>query len=141
LRERSDLAAMARRIVHEERPGRAPQISAQAMALLGRHRWPGNLRELANVLRVAVAMAGDEGAITEVHLGSDFLEALQHAPAADEAAASPRLVAPTRTMKDAGLDAIRAALDAADGNISVAARRIGISRNTIYRKLFWHENR
>jgi len=141
LRERSDLSAMARRIVHEERPGGAPQICAQVMALLGRHRWPGNLRELANVLRVAVAMAGDEGAITEAHLGSDFLEALQRTPAADEAAASPRLAAPTRTMKDAGLDAIRAALEAADGNISVAARRIGISRNTIYRKLFWHENR
>ncbi|WP_231497794.1 helix-turn-helix domain-containing protein [Methylibium sp. T29-B] len=34
---------------------------------------------------------------------------------------------------------IRHAVDAADGNISVASKRLGISRNTIYRKLRWRE--
>ena len=42
-----------------------------------------------------------------------------------------------RALVDIELRAIQAALDAAGGNISIAARRLGISRNTIYRKLRW----
>jgi sigma-54 dependent transcriptional regulator, acetoin dehydrogenase operon transcriptional activator AcoR len=46
-------------------------------------------------------------------------------------------VAAERTLGEAGIEMIRAALEAADGNISVASKRLGISRNTIYRKLRW----
>jgi sigma-54 dependent transcriptional regulator, acetoin dehydrogenase operon transcriptional activator AcoR len=42
-----------------------------------------------------------------------------------------------RTLGEAEIDLIRAAVDAAQGNISVASKRLGISRNTIYRKLRW----
>ena len=44
-----------------------------------------------------------------------------------------------RTLGEAGIDMIRSALAAADGNISVASKRLGISRNTIYRKLRWNK--
>ena len=37
------------------------------------------------------------------------------------------------------IEMIRQAVDAADGNISVASKRLGISRNTIYRKLRWKQ--
>jgi transcriptional regulator of acetoin/glycerol metabolism len=48
-------------------------------------------------------------------------------------------VQPQRTLEQGEIEMIRAALDAADGNISVAAKRLGISRNTIYRKMRWNQ--
>jgi len=70
-----------------------------------------------------------------------------HAPAA-VAAATPATAAPAvpppeapaaapRTLGEAEIEMIKAALAAADGNISEASKRLGISRNTIYRKLRW----
>jgi len=58
-------------------------------------------------------------------------------PAAPASAGAPPVDEPPRTLGQAELDMIRAALQAADGNISVASKRLGISRNTIYRKLRW----
>jgi sigma-54 dependent transcriptional regulator, acetoin dehydrogenase operon transcriptional activator AcoR len=46
-----------------------------------------------------------------------------------------------RTLGEAEIDMIRKAVDAANGNISEASKRLGISRNTIYRKLRWNERR
>ena len=45
----------------------------------------------------------------------------------------------SRTLGEAEIDMIRKAVDAANGNISEASKRLGISRNTIYRKLRWNE--
>ncbi len=148
LRERSDLAALAQRMLQAECPQGAPQIDPAVMALLRRSAWPGNLRQLANVLRIAAALAAGEGRITEAHLPDDLLDEVKHAEAA---AATPPAAAPlaaalaqtptTRTMKDAERETIRAAVEAANGNISVASRRLGICRNTIYRKLIWNADR
>jgi transcriptional regulator of acetoin/glycerol metabolism len=43
-----------------------------------------------------------------------------------------------RSLEDIEIDSIRRAVDAAGGNISEAAKTLGISRNTIYRKLRWN---
>jgi transcriptional regulator of acetoin/glycerol metabolism len=45
---------------------------------------------------------------------------------------------PQRSLGEMEFDAIRHAVDAAQGNISEASKRLGISRNTIYRKLRWN---
>ena len=156
LRERSDLGVVARRILLAECPHATPQISPAVMALFERYAWPGNIRQLANVLRTAAVMAAGEAQITEQHLSDDFLEDVQRGPAPMPAAAAPMpiampaeaVVAPpvaetehssasARTLGEAEIEMIRAALAAAQGNISVASRRLGISRNTIYRKLRW----
>lgn len=57
-------------------------------------------------------------------------------------AASPEAVAPQDegSLREIEIRTIQAALDAVGGNVSVAARRLGISRNTIYRRLRWHGN-
>jgi transcriptional regulator of acetoin/glycerol metabolism len=44
-----------------------------------------------------------------------------------------------RSLEDIELMSIRTAVEAAGGNISVAAKQLGISRNTIYRKLRWNK--
>ena len=56
------------------------------------------------------------------------------APAAGEA---PAPAAASRTLGESEIALIQAAVDAAGGNISVASKALGISRNTIYRKLRW----
>ena len=64
-------------------------------------------------------------------------------PAADDQAAqiAPDRPAEPRSLEEVEIDAIRSALDAAGGNISEAAKRLGVSRNTIYRKLRWNRSR
>ena len=58
-------------------------------------------------------------------------------PAPAEPAAELPAAAGPRTLGEAEIDLIRAAVDAAQGNISLASKQLGISRNTIYRKLRW----
>ncbi|NRF70997.1 sigma-54-dependent Fis family transcriptional regulator [Aquincola sp. S2] len=160
LRERSDLQAVAQRILRAECPQDPPRISPAVMALFERCAWPGNIRQLANVLRTAAVMAAGEPQIDEQHLSDDFLEDMRRVPAMTaraaariaeatpetaapmviETAAAPPAPAPAeaaRTLGEAEIEMIRRALEAANGNISVASKRLGISRNTIYRKLRW----
>ncbi|WP_370284052.1 sigma-54-dependent Fis family transcriptional regulator [Ramlibacter sp. WS9] len=170
LRERSDLGVVARRILLAECPQGTPAISPHVMALFERYGWPGNIRQLANVLRTAAVMAAGEPQITEHHLSDDFLEDVQRsrpavpqaacgvalasmdqaqaepvrgasAPVVPDPAVQAPIAAPVSaaalTLGEAEIEMIRGVLAAADGNISVASKRLGISRNTIYRKLRW----
>jgi sigma-54 dependent transcriptional regulator, acetoin dehydrogenase operon transcriptional activator AcoR len=159
LRERSDLAALAECIVEREAQ-HTLALSPDVAALLARCPWPGNVRQLFNVLRTACVMAAGERIIRREHLPDDFLDeasaldttmavapplrkeqSVATAPAVVAPAPSPAESAPGRSLGDIEIDAIRHALDAAGGNISEAAKRLGISRNTIYRKLRWNDAR
>lgn len=60
LRERTDFDALVRQFVREAAPERPIYVCPDALALLRRHRWPGNLRELRNQLRLILALIGDE---------------------------------------------------------------------------------
>jgi transcriptional regulator of acetoin/glycerol metabolism len=168
LRDRSDLGVVARRILLAESPAGAPAISASVMALFQRYAWPGNIRQLANVLRTAAVMASNEAEITEEHLSDDFHEDVNRLPPASPAvmaagapvptptvaspearatqpgpdwfppnAPAPAPAAAPRTLEESEIALIQAAVDAANGNISEASKKLGISRNTIYRKLRW----
>jgi transcriptional regulator of acetoin/glycerol metabolism len=163
LRERTDLCAVARRILLSECVRPTPHISPSVMALFNRYAWPGNIRQLANVLRTAAVMAAGEPRIDERHLSDDFLEDAQRMQDVADRTASVadahELAAPAsmktsvavdapvvpealpveslRTLGEAEIEMIRGALAAARGNISAASKRLGISRNTIYRKLVW----
>ena len=134
LRARSDLATLAQRLLAQLQPARAHQLSAQALAALGRHRWPGNLRELKTVLRTAVALAGEVETIGLDHL-PDALGAGGNAEAA--APTPPTPLRPGASLQALELEAMRRAVDAAGGNFSAGARALGISRSTLYRKLRW----
>ncbi|MGE5114956.1 MAG: sigma-54-dependent Fis family transcriptional regulator, partial [Betaproteobacteria bacterium] len=139
LRERSDLEILVRSILDAQGEGAVPRPGADVMARLLAYRWPGNLRQLANVLRSAALMAGGERQITLVHLSDDFLEE-SAACAAPPSAPMPRAAStePVGRLEDAELALIRAALDAEGGNVSAASKRLGIARNTIYRRLRWN---
>jgi sigma-54 dependent transcriptional regulator, acetoin dehydrogenase operon transcriptional activator AcoR len=149
LRERSDLPLLVQRILDDTDSKPAPQVSAALMKRFAAYRWPGNVRQLTNVLQTAAVMASGERYITCEHLSDDFLEdtrecaeeAVVATPAAHAATpvasaeAAPEAAA--RTLEQAEIDMIQQALEAEGGNISAASKRLGIARNTIYRRLRW----
>ena len=161
LRERTDLPVVARRILAAECPQDTPRIGEAVMAMFRGYNWPGNIRQLANVLRTAAVMAAGEPQITEAHLSDDFVEDAREArrtappavvapivPAAALAPAEsvmpavpPEPVAASTacTLEEAEIEMIRRVLAEVKGNISEASKRLNISRNTIYRKLRWNQ--
>lgn len=130
LRERGDLSALVATMLRELAPGRDMLLAPEVAAAFSRFRWPGNLRQLCNVLRTACALMGDDECLIDwSHLPDDVAEELIGQPL-------PRGVQDSDT--DLRLQAgrcVQQAVRASNGNMSEAARRLGISRNTLYRKL------
>ncbi len=130
LRERAgDVALLTGHFLERiarERGRKPPRLEREVLELLERYAWPGNVRQLENVLQRLSLLAG-ERAITREVLESD--EGLRQVflPRAQ--------VAPLFSLEQTEKDEIRKALEAAAGNRDRAARLLGISRATIYRKI------
>jgi transcriptional regulator of acetoin/glycerol metabolism len=139
LRERSDIRQLIARIAAGEVCERGPvRFSEGALQAIERYDWPGNIRQLFNVIRVAIALLDDgENLICECHLPEELFEAplpptcIGNAP---QWAAAP-LENPAGSLEEIGRQVAQRALETANGNVSAAARQLGISRNTLYRKL------
>ena len=85
LRERTDLPRIVRRLLdgssHHPAPARIT-VAPQTMAFLEAYAWPGNIRQLQNVLEVALALLDeDETSILPVHLPEELLQVAGDAPA------------------------------------------------------------
>jgi transcriptional regulator of acetoin/glycerol metabolism len=137
LSARSDLALLARTLLQqladERGQGRAPFVSEAAMALLAAAPWPGNVRQLKMALHHALVMAGDARTLEPHHLPQ-----IPRAPTGDPVSVSTVAPAVRPRLVDTQVEAIRRALAAADGNVSAAARSLGIARSTVYRILRRH---
>ncbi|MGO4479911.1 sigma-54-dependent Fis family transcriptional regulator [Massilia sp. 2TAF26] len=134
LRERGDLDALVATMLAGGT--RRRRVAGEVLHLFRRHAWPGNLRQLASLLRTAALMAGGEDEIGLHHLPDDFLDEAAEARAAVNAPApAPARTGAASRLDELELSAILRTLDAHGGNVSAAARALGISRNTIYRKL------
>jgi transcriptional regulator of acetoin/glycerol metabolism len=134
LRERQDLDALVARLLAEISPERSRALAPDLARLMARYAWPGNLRQLSNALRTACALMDDaETWIAWQHLPDDLAEDLRAvaatAPAPDEAAPA------AGTLKDLAAQRLDQVLAQSRGNLSEAARQLGISRNTLYRRL------
>ena len=129
LRERTDIPALVHSIWNQHRePQQTAGFEPQVLALFERHPWPGNLRQLSNVIQVALALA-DGKLISTEHLPEDFF--------ADMDASRNETVAVTAIASRAVLGScdLNALLQANGGNISQLAKRLGVSRNTVYKRL------
>ncbi len=147
LRERTDIRCIVMKLIDEEATDRAPgsvQVGDDVMHFIDSYPWPGNIRQLQNVLRVALALLDDdEDEIRPHHLPEEIFSSdvsvhdKRSAPAAPLPAPAEPAAAPRRgrKLKEFQADVIQRALDEVDGNVSAAARQLGISRNTLYRKL------
>jgi transcriptional regulator of acetoin/glycerol metabolism len=134
LRERSDFQALTERILSDLNPGRYIYLTADVLAQLSRHPWPGNIRQYSSVLRTASAMLDpEENYIDWKHLPDDLVEEL--AAMRQPVPQTANYIQPPQNLKELSRSAIQQALESSRGNISAAARRLGISRQTLYRKL------
>jgi transcriptional regulator of acetoin/glycerol metabolism len=133
LRERTDFQALTERLLCGLSPEREVHLDAQLLDHMSHYQWPGNLRQLASVLRTACAMLNDdESSIDMRHLPDDLSQDLLAPQQRTHAAQDTR---EPHNLKELSRYAVKQALEASRGNISLAARTLGISRQTLYRKL------
>ncbi|NOT09227.1 MAG: sigma-54-dependent Fis family transcriptional regulator [Gemmatimonadales bacterium] len=130
LRERrEDILPLAQYFLkrHAERYGKARSgISNEAAQQLRAYDWPGNVRELDHAVERAVLLARLDQ--LEAH---DFaLTGLAARPGGSETSAM--------NLEDLEREAIRQALARHDGNVSLAAKALGLSRSALYRRLQRH---
>ena len=130
LRERiEDLPLLTRYLVQKisTRLNRnTPRIDDCFSIKIQSHDWPGNIRELENVLERAIIRTGADGILTP-----DLLELQRHEPLPVAGATTT----PIKSLREAEKDIISGALSFYQGNIQKAAAKLGIGRNTLYRKM------
>lgn len=125
LRERlSDIPLLVEAMLSKlsrESHAAAPAVTQEAMDILCSYSWPGNVRQLHNVLESSLIRAGGS-AITRTELPAHMLD---------------QPVKPTGggSLKQAEIEIIEDALRRHNGNISQAARELGITRKTLYKKI------
>jgi len=104
-------------------------LSDAVAACLCAYDWPGNVRELRNVMEAAVLIS--EGAPLDVSmLPSELQQAVPPAAAPPDA-----LTASPVRLDQAQAVFIRQAITAANGNLTRAARQLGIAKSTLYAKI------
>ena len=130
LRERlEDIPALSEAILEELRSQH--ELDRDALALLAQHAWPGNIRELRNVLERAALLSDDlmlNASDLRAAIGT-FSPVQRGAVAAVEG----ETFAAARERFDRQV--IAGALKASNGNVVEAAKRLGLGRSTLYKKM------
>jgi transcriptional regulator with PAS, ATPase and Fis domain len=122
LRERSeDLPLLIESLLRRLAPGAAPRVDDDAMKLLRLYPFPGNIRELRNIMERA-RLFTDDGVIRAQDLPAE-VRAQQSSPAA------------IRTAGRNDLESLAHALQAFDGSRIELAKHLGLSERTLYRRL------
>ncbi len=114
LRRRADRRALLLRVLFEESQGRAVFAPA-ALDLLDAYAWPGNFRELRNAVKVAIVLSADD-IVRPEHLPPAIATGVASAPGDERGA-------------------LLASIEHHRWNLSAVARRLGISRRTLYRRM------
>jgi transcriptional regulator of acetoin/glycerol metabolism len=149
LAERIDKLPLIHHLLETECEGTdTPELTPEAQRALLGYAWPGNIRQLRHVLKMAIALC-DGHPIECAHLPPEVLQASQPPASAAAAPAAPsRIAAPEvpHLAEDADISSLNAIqlneretvlamLDEHRWNVSNVAKALGISRNTLYRKM------
>lgn len=144
LRERADKESLIRRVLAAEAGNSRPAaIERPALDLLLGYPWPGNIRELRNVIRTALVLC-EGGVLRTIDLPREVREPAR--AGGSEAAAGPATVRSTEgnaaeadplanPLEAAERVALLRVLDECHGNMTRVASRLGMSRSTLYRRI------
>jgi transcriptional regulator of acetoin/glycerol metabolism len=145
LRERADIGALIQHLLDSESDD-APPLSAEARQALLNYAWPGNIRQLRHVLQMAIALC-DGPEIRCAHLPPEIMQGSGASVTVARATEAPAAMNDMLALPDdcdvSTLNAIQikeretvlAMLDEHRWNVSNVAKTLGISRNTLYRKM------
>ncbi len=143
LRDREDKRQLIDAILREE-AGRQVEPTEEVMSVLMQYAWPGNLRQMRHVLRTMAVLA-DGDVIGLQHLRGPLTQSGQSCNPSDERlAGSSEPIAsgedhePVNPLQESERITLIQLLEDHRWNISDVARTLGVSRNTLYRKLHRH---
>lgn len=128
LRERGDKCELLEHLLAEEARGQSVRLQPAAGEALLAFAWPGNVRQLRNVLRTLVAL-NEDGLISLADLPAEIRQG---------GASQPASVIPDLPLDAAERSALLEALEGQRWHMTRTAEQLGISRNTLYRKLRKH---
>jgi len=131
LQQRTDKAFLIEKILRQESSGRTVTLSAEVQRLFEQCAWPGNIRELRNVLQFAVAVCDGE-VIGLDDLPDHFLNSKSVTHTHEPALACEQKLAPAGQQ-------LLSLLTARQWNISAVARELGVARITVYRQMAKHD--
>ena len=129
LRERSDKPQLLDFLLAQEAQGQAVVLEADARQALLEFSWPGNVRQLRTVLRTLAALC-EGGLVGLIDLPAMIRHAFHQAPISLQRGKQP--------LEDAERLALLATLEQQRWHMTLAAEQLGVSRNTLYRKLRKH---
>jgi len=118
-----DVPAVARQILEHLGHGHAVELTTDALRAMQTYPWPGNLREMRNVIERAVLLSGGASRLAAADLRFDRVEAID--VPLDEVV----------TLEEMERRHIEHALRVEGGSVDRAAARLGVSRSTLYQKL------
>lgn len=115
--------------IHRRHVESEQQLCPHLLSLLLSYSWPGNLRELDSLIKVSALMAQGEETLELAHVPTHLSKKLSQAQDVTTA------TEPTLELRATVEDKLLKTYQANQGNISKTSRMLGVSRNTIYRKL------
>lgn len=126
LRDREDRKALIEHLMVLEAGGDDVDIEEEALRCLDNYEWPGNLRQLRNMLRTLVNLCDD---------GLVRLDDLPEEVFSSDGEETPQKARPSNPLDIAERDTILRELEAAHWNVTRVASKLNLSRNTLYRKM------
>jgi transcriptional regulator of acetoin/glycerol metabolism len=125
LRNREDRLALIKHLLDRESGGVGRvNIEPEALEVLDAYEWPGNIRQLRNLLRALIGLC-DGGVIRMADLPDELF-------AGDSEAQQSR---PNNPLDIAERDAVLRELESVHWNVTRVASKLNLSRNTLYRKM------
>jgi sigma-54 dependent transcriptional regulator, acetoin dehydrogenase operon transcriptional activator AcoR len=132
LRDRQDFEALTQRLLASLGGADGCEIDPDLFKAMSAYPWPGNLRQLSHMLKTALALLEPhQTRIGWQHMPDDLVEELRHL----EAQHPPHSQRTPQNLDELSMKAIQMALESCRGNVSAAAKQLGISRQTLYRRL------